>query len=470
MNTPTDPDVQTLHAWIDSHQDDIVTALQGVLRIPSVKADAAPNAPFGQPCRDALDYTLALCQQLGFRTKDVEGYAGHAEFGDGPEYVAALGHLDVVPEGDGWTNPPYSAHLQDGYIYARGSSDDKGPTYAALFAAKALLDSGLPLKRRVRLIFGCDEESGFGCVHHYFDVTKEERPVAGFTPDAGFPLIYAEKGIANLTFEKKLSANDSGLCIASARGGLRPNMVPEYAEATLTGSNDQLARAAALLDNYWDRNVTLTPGATTLKVVASGKSAHGSRPTLGDNAVARLARALATLGLPDTAQWLQWTSDTVDPTGQALGIAHTDDVAGPLTSNLGILELAGDTVRLTYNIRYPVTWNKDALIAANQLIREKEGWTLAEVHDQPPLYVPLDKEPVVTLLRIYRETTGDTESQPETTGGGTYARATPHIVAYGPGFPHSQDGPAHELDERIAVQTILDAAKIYAQAFYELAR
>ena len=247
-------------------------------------------------------------------------------------------------------------------------------------------------------------------------------------------------------------------------------MVPEYAEATLSGPQDALANAAALLDNYWDRNVTLTPGDNTLKVVAYGKSAHGSRPTLGDNAIARLARALATLGLPDTDLWLQWTSDTVDPTGQALGIAHTDDVAGPLTSNLGILELDSATVRLTYNIRYPVTWNKDALLAANQTVREREGWTLAEVTDQPPLYVPLDQEPVATLLRVYRENTGDNDSQPGTMGGGTYARATPHIVAYGAAFPHSQDGPAHELDERIAVQTVLDAAKIYAQALYELAR
>ena len=470
MNTPTDPHVQALHAWIDSHQEQIITSLQGVLRIPSLKADPAPNAPFGLACRAALDYTLSLCHQLGFRTKDVDGYAGHAEFGEGAEYVGALGHLDVVPEGEGWTYPPYSATLHEGYLYARGSSDDKGPTYAALFGAKALLDSGLPLKRRVRLIFGCDEESGFGCVYHYFDVAKEERPVLGFTPDAGFPLIYAEKGIANLLFEKARPAHAGGVHIAHAQGGLRPNMVPEYAEAILTGDQAALAAAADLLDNYWDKNVTLTSTADTLKVTAQGKSAHGSRPTLGDNAVARLARALATLDLPDTALWLDWIAATVDPTGQALGIAHKDEVAGPLTSNLGILEVTEDKVRLTYNIRYPVTWSIEALLEANKAVRLADGWTLAEHHDQPPLHVRLDEEPVATLLRVYRENTGDTTSEPGTMGGGTYARATPHVVAYGAGFPDGSDGPAHELDERIAVKTILDAAKIYAQAFYEMAK
>src|SRR5579862_4909500 len=223
INPPSDPEVAQLHAWIDDHQAEIIAALQGVLRIPSLKAAPEPNAPFGQCPREALDYTLALCERLGFRTHDDEGYAGHAEFGEGLEYVGVLGHLDVVPEGDGWHYPPYGATVDEGYVYARGAADDKGPTYAALFAAKALLDSGLALKRRVRLIFGCDEESGFGCVHHYFEVAKEERPAVGFTPDSGFPLIYAEKGIANLIFEKALPSDARPLHILKAHGGLRPN-------------------------------------------------------------------------------------------------------------------------------------------------------------------------------------------------------------------------------------------------------
>src|SRR5690242_10412514 len=188
----TDRDVRKLHAWVDAHSDEIVQSLQGVLRIPSLEAPASgPNAPFGKPLREALDYTLALCEHLGFRTKDVGGYAGHAEMGQGAEMVAAMGHLDVVPEGDRWTHEPYGAELDEGYIYARGASDDKGPTYAALFGAKAILDSGLPLRRRIRIIFGCNEESGFGCVEHYFNVAREERPLYAFTPDASFPLIYA---------------------------------------------------------------------------------------------------------------------------------------------------------------------------------------------------------------------------------------------------------------------------------------
>src|SRR5262249_22708073 len=196
------------------------------------EAAPEPNAPFGKPAREALDYTLALCERLGFRTKDVDGYAGHAEFGEGAEMVAALGHLDVVPEGDRWSKAPHGAEIEDGYIYARGCADDEGPTYAALFGAKALMDSGLPLKRRVRLVFGCNEESGFGCVKHYWEVAKEERPVYAFTPDACFPLIYAEKGIANLVLEKALPQEEAPVRIVRAYVGRRPHMVAEYTAVT----------------------------------------------------------------------------------------------------------------------------------------------------------------------------------------------------------------------------------------------
>jgi succinyl-diaminopimelate desuccinylase len=471
MIPQTDPGVRRMHDWLDVHQDEIVASLQGVLRFRSIEAVAAPNAPFGIPVREALDYTLALCERLGFRTKDVGGYAGHAEFGEGADMIAALGHLDVVPEGNGWSFPPYGATLKDGYIYARGASDDKGPIYAALYAAKALMDSGLPLKRRVRIIFGCNEESGFGCVEHYFNVAKEEQPLYAFTPDAGFPLIYAEKGIANLILEKEVPADSGALRITHASGGRRPNMVPDSAEATLTGDSAALDGAADQIRSFWDRNVTAERTAGGLTVHALGKSAHGARPSDGDNAVARLARALGTLGLAEKDVWLQFVANTVDTTGQALGINHTDEVAGPLTCNLGILEYP-DTgrVRLTYNVRYPVTWNIASLLDALQPALEEKRWKLAEYTDQPPLYVPLDLEPVSTLLRVYREETGDNESQPGTMGGGTYARATPRAVAYGAGFPGAQDGPAHEPDERIAISTVMNAAKIYAHAFYDLAR
>lgn len=469
-NTHTS-DIQKLHAWIEEHQEEMIEALQGVLRIPSLEAKGTEGAPFGTPVREALDYTLNLCEQRGFTIKDDAGYAGHAEFGSGDEMVAALGHLDVVPEGDGWTFPPYGATRHEGYLYSRGAADDKGPTYAALYGAIALKECGLPIKRRVRVIFGCNEESGFGCVTHYWEVSKEERPVYAFTPDASFPLIYAEKGIANLVLERDLPGSDQPIRIVKMQGGRRPNIVPDYAEAVLEGDPTGLATALATLQKFWDRNVSAELSGSKLVVQAIGKSAHGARPSGGDNAVARLARALLTLGRAELKPILQWVNSSADTVGIGLGIAHEDSVAGPLTNNLGILETTpAGKIRLTYNIRYPVTWSLRELLEANRPVLEREGWKLEESHDQPPLYVPLDQEPVATLLRVYQEETGDTESKPGTMGGGTYARATPHAVAFGAGFPGSSDGPAHEPDERIAISTLVRAAKIYAHALYELAK
>jgi succinyl-diaminopimelate desuccinylase len=464
-------EIGLLHHWIDTRREEMIEALQGVLRIPSKKEPPVePNAPFGIPVRQALDYTLALCEKYGFRVKDVDGFAGHAEFGEGEEMVAAFGHLDVVPEGDRWSYPPYGAVIENGYIYARGASDDKGPTYAALFAARALMESGLPLRRRVRVIFGCDEESGFGCVKHYWEVAGEERPVMGFTPDAGFPLTYAEKGIANLFLEQRIDSESAPLRVASMYGGRRPNMVPDYAEARLTGEVSALYPALIGLLKGWDKNISCEADEAGITVRAVGKSSHGASPQGGDNAVVRLARALLELNLPGDREWLEWVVGSAEYTGTGLGIQGRDDVAGPLTNNLGVLEMADGKARITYNIRYPVTWKFADLQSRFQPVIEEAGWTLADHSDSPSLYVPLDQEPVKTLLRVYQEETGDKESQPGTMGGGTYARATPNAVAFGAGFPGASDGPAHEPDERFAIENYLRAAKIYAHALYELAK
>lgn len=470
-STIQDNTVQELHDWIDANTEVMISALQGVLRIRSLEADAEPNSPFGPTCREALDYTLNLCRSLGYSTHDDDGYAGHAEFGSGAEMVAAVGHLDVVPEGEGWSYPPYGATIHDGYIYSRGAADDKGPTYAALFGATAILKVGASLSRRIRVIFGCNEESGFGCVHHYWEVANNERPVAAFTPDSRFPLIYAEKGIANLILQHPIPVSASGLTLSAFSGGSRPNIVPDSAEALLTGPGAVLDQAAERLRKFWDRNVSFTISESGLQISAIGKSAHGARPEGGDNAVARLARALMWLNVSEWVPVLEFITKSADTAGSTLGIAHSDDVAGPLTSNLGIASIArsGD-VKLVYNIRYPVTWTIEPLLERLDPVITIHGWRLVDHEDQPPLYVPLDQEPVATLLRVYREETGDTNSLPGTMGGGTYARATPHAVAYGSAFPGGGDGPAHEPDERIAIDTLVKAAKIYAHALYELAK
>ena len=220
-------------------------------------------------------------------------------------------------------------------------------------------------------------------------------------------------------------------------------MVPDSAEATLSGEPAALLRAASQLGKFWDRNVSHEVSESGIHVRAVGKSAHGARPSAGDNAVARLARALCTLDLAEEAIWAQWAVETVDTTGAALGIARTDDVAGPLTCNLGIMEYTErNTVRLTYNIRYPVTWNIADLLETHRPVREAQGWEMAEHHDQAPLYVPLDKEPVSTLLRVYQEETGDTTTKPASPAAApTRARHAQHRGLRCGAFPAARTAP-----------------------------
>lgn len=464
---------QKLSAWVDAHRAEIVDTTQAVLRIPSVGGEAAPGAPFGAETRQALDYALSVAQAHGLATKNLEGYAVHAEYAapgvaaDAP-IVGALAHLDVVPPGEGWAHPPFGAEIADGKIYARGAIDDKGPAMAALWAILALKACDVPLTRRLRLILGANEESGFQCVKYYF--AHEEMPVTGFTPDAMFPLVYAEKGIANAVLIHPAPPEGERLHIVQMTGGQRPNMVPDTAEAVLQSQTPWAAIVARLNAVIGISTEELTDG--TLRIVAKGVSAHGSTPDAGVNAIAVLCDALLLLDHQEDQvaliqQICKWAEDT---TGAALGIAGQDDVTGPLTSNLGIAALQGGQAALTFNIRYPVTWNLEAVKQRLEQGIAGSGWKLDSLSDQPPLYVPQDDPLVATLLEVYRAESGD-ETAPMTMGGGTYARAMAKGVAFGPEFrdKDSRDGGPHEKDECWPVEHLIRATKIYAKALARLA-
>lgn len=460
--------------WIDAHRSEIVETTQALLRVASVKGPAAPGAPFGAETVQALESALSVAAQFGLATKNVDGYAAHAEWtapgmaSDAP-IVGVLAHVDVVPPGTGWSHPPFGAEIVGGKIYARGASDDKGPAMAGLWAILALKACGAALTHRLRLILGADEESGFGCVKYYF--AHEEMPVTGFTPDAMFPLVYAEKGIANAVLTRPASPEGERIHLESLSGGERPNMVPDTAAALLSDGPQPWTATVARLNAV----VGITTEETAdgkLQVTAKGISAHGSTPDNGVNAVAVMCDALLMLDHHENQvnviqQIQKWASDTK---GLSLGIAGKDEVAGALTCNLGMAEIADGQASLTFNIRYPVTWNSEDLRRCLEVGIAGSGWALAALTDQPPLYVPLDDPLVATLLDVYREETGDLAA-PMTMGGGTYARAMTKGVAFGMEFPNSDpgDGGAHEKDECITVDNLIRATKIYAKALARLA-
>ena len=139
---------------VAKREDDLMKDLMDLLRVPSVREDdkATEDAPFGPGPKAALLKFLEIGERDGFVTKNVENVAGHLEFGEGDETLGIFGHVDVVPVGTGWDTDPFEPVIKDGRLYARGSSDDKGPSVAAYYALKMIKELELPTSKRVRFI------------------------------------------------------------------------------------------------------------------------------------------------------------------------------------------------------------------------------------------------------------------------------------------------------------------------------
>ncbi|MCC6403251.1 MAG: Sapep family Mn(2+)-dependent dipeptidase [Fimbriimonadaceae bacterium] len=456
--------VARAQAWLEAHASELQQEYQALLRIASVESDPEPGAPFGRANREALDFMLGLGSKWGMAVKDVEGYCGFAEFGTGERMVMSMGHLDVVPVGPGWKYPPFGAEEHDGYVYARGAVDDKGPTIASFFAMRALQECGGVEGVRFRSFFGCNEESGFHCVHRYNET--EEPPTFGVAPDSGWPLIHGEKGIANLYLEAPLPTGSTELLEVS--GGQRPNIVIDSCRARLRVSPEAKGEVEEALTKRWDRNVTTEWSGDVLEIEAVGKAAHGAWPFGGDNAATRLFRFLREIVPLDQKPAFEALFFAGHPGGDGLGIAGSDEPSGALTANLGIVETVAGKIRLTVNVRYPVTWAGDQVSdrCVAFLTKKAPSLTLAGFDDSKPLYFPLDHPMVTAICEAYRAETGDMR-EPTTMGGGTYARAMPRTVSIGTGW--DGDGDAHETDERLALASLHKMARIYAHIFVRLA-
>lgn len=462
----------TLDEHVAALQPRLITSLREALRHRSTQETPLPGKPFGEGVDNALRHALKTAQELGFRTVNVDSMVGYAEYGSGDEMVAVLGHLDVVPEGTGWSHDPYGAEIEDGVLYGRGTLDDKGPTYAALFALAALRDAGIPLRRRVRVIFGTNEESGCACMAHYVK-SGQELPVMGFTPDGSFPIINAEKGSVKLRLTSA-AENGGAVNLTALAAAPAANMVPERAEATLEGPRESLAplrRALISLaaDRGWPLDMEET--ATTLTVRPRGKAAHASLPELGINAAVRLLRLLSSL--PVEAPWRRATAAlgalvNEQSDGAALGIACQDTLSGPLTLNLGLLEITGEGLAATLDIRYPVRQEWHALFPEVSARARDLGLAVEILRHSPPLFVDPSSELIQALQRAYTAATGK-EASLLAIGGGTYARTMPHVVAFGASFPGDPE-LMHQPDEGISLERLALITRILAAATRELAQ
>lgn len=465
--------------FIEKNKDLQVKCLQELVSIKSVLENPVTTAdgevyPFGKGIQDAFAYTLNLGKELGFETKNIDNYGGHIDFGSGDEIVGIIGHLDVVAEGDKWSFEPYGGAYQDGYIYGRGTLDDKGPVLSALFAMKALKDAGYEPAKKVRLILGLDEETEWKGIKHYLE--KETMPDFGFTPDADFPAIHGEKGIVNFEIAKKLgkSLSGKGLTLTSLKGGNASNMVAEKARAVVKAEErsvyEQIKEKAVDFRERTGYKLNTKGVGKSLEITAEGVSAHGASPEDGLNAISIIISFLGELNFvcDDLNVFFDFYNRYIgfDVSGEKIGCSLEDEF-GRLTFNVGLAEADKEAVTLTVNARYPVTCSSDMVYDGIMPIINKYDMGILKLSDKSPVFMAEDSPMIKTFVDVYRENTGDTESKPQVIGGGTYARAMKNIVAFGALYPGDED-LMHQKDERISVERLMTTTKIYADAIYKL--
>lgn len=405
--------------------NEMIEALQKLVSFQSIAKEEGPEYPYGKEVCGAKEYVLELAKSFGMRAEDVPGKYAYIEIGEGPRLIGILSHLDVVPAGDGWTQDPFGGEIVDGKIYGRGTTDDKGPTIAVLYAMKALKEK-TTLPARIRLILGQTEENGeWRDIEAYTDA--EEIPECGFTPDGDFPAIQNELGAMVFRVQMPQSGFLQG------EGGTAPNMVPAR------------ARVKTEFGTY----------------EASGKACHGCAPWLGLNGISELMEKVYQAE-PEN-RFLRMYADLIGKTiyGEKLGIAAEDE-SGKLTLNVGLFEVQDETVTLMVDIRYPAKKNPDEI--SGSLVRQfsSYGASCECVYHVRPLYTPSDSPVLGALLSAYREVTGD-DSRPISIGGGTYAKAMPNMVAFGPNFP-GHENREHMEDEYILVEDFLKLEEIYERA------
>ncbi len=475
-------------AIIEKNMPEQIEFLQKLIRCNSEAAAEAkgPNGevyPFGQGVQDAYKLTEDAAREMGFGFLNADNYGGHIEFPSGKanaKKMGILGHLDVVPAGTGWSFPAYSGEVEDGYIYGRGTTDDKGPVVAALYAMKALKEAGFEPSADIRLIVGLDEETNWYGMDYYME--KVGKPDYGFTPDGDFPVVHAEKGILTFDIVRKLSDKKAGgLELRKLEGGSAANMVPEHARAVVNSDSnavyDEIRDIAAAFKeshksiNGTEPKISVKGVGKSLEISVEGKSAHGAHPQLGLNAISVLMGLLGQLnfGNDEVNDFIGFYNDHIgyDLNGERIGCALSDDVSGKLTLNVGVAAFDKQAITLTVNVRYPVTHNEEEVYGGIIPVTDKYGMGVVKHSSQDPIYLPVDSPLIKTFMDVYREYTGDMEHGPMAIGGGTYARSMSNCVAFGALFPGDPD-LMHRRDERLSLEKFETMTKIYAEAIYKI--
>lgn len=452
------------------YNEEAVNSLVEGIKRKSVKKSEKDGAPFGTDVKVALEYFLDLGKKMGMKTANYDNYIGEIEFGEGEETLGILGHIDVVPEGNNWTHPPFSGKIVDGKVYGRGASDNKGPVIACLYAMKCLKDLNIKLKKKVKLLIGCDEENDWECIKYYFDFLNKPQPEIAFTPDAIFPVIFSEKGIFQFDFIKKSDEfRDIYL-----DGGVATNSVPDAANIVLKNINESKLKSS--IEKYNENREykiyykEIAEG--KIEIFSQGKAAHGAMTEMGYNSIQNLFCFLKQFYTVQNEMknvidfFDKYLKMDID--GKNLGLKYIDDESGDLSINIGKIHIIDNELRISFDVRYPVKMKLETILTQINKVKKEYDFEMEIIKNQMPLYKEKDSYLVSTLLSIYEDVTGERGAQPISLSGGTYARALNNCVAFGARFKN-QKSVAHQVDEFMDLENFKMLLKIYVETIYKLA-
>ena len=394
--------------------DEMLTNLGRLVAIDSQLGTPSEGKPFGEGPAKVLEEALKIADELGFKTVNLDNYCGYAEMGEGEEIVGIAGHLDIVPVGGDWTYDPFKLTREGDHVYGRGTTDDKGPVLEALYAMKLLRDSGVKLNKRVRLIMGCNEETGSKCMEHYNEVAEEVS--CGFTPDANFPCIHGEKGMVMMTAYSKNTR------IISMNGGFVSNAVCDTCNTVVPAEAGLKEKLEAALAETKLQEYKITEENGEISIYAKGVPAHASTPTLGVNAAGVTFECLAKAGFED--DFVKFYNEHIGTAcdGSGLGLKFEDEY-GELTLCNGIVKTEDGVVSCTIDIRVPVTLKGDEVRKMCEDRLEDENGRI-EIHMiGDSLFFPRESPLVNALYKAYVDVTGDTENKPMVIGGGTLSHS-----------------------------------------------
>lgn len=455
--------------YIDIHFDDALKSIIEIIRIKTVKAEKIGDAPYGAELKRGLDKVLEIAQSLGFKVKNLDNYIGYAEYGEGEEYIAILGHIDVVPEGDeaSWSVPPYEGCIVNNQLTARGAIDNKAPIISALYSLKAVVDTHPEFNKRVRVIFGTNEESGDEDIKYY--LAREKEPKYAFTPDGRFPVIFSEKGIYTFSFRKKIDWKSSKLI--EIKAGTRSNIVPEKCIAKVRNiPKENIKKALSEIKISSKAGYTVSYEEDTAEIICTGISAHASSPHKGVNALLGMYRFLDLIIEKEDATkgFISFISGYIGESsdGEKLGIKTVNEEVGNLTISAGITNIKDDELFVKFNIRYPASIDEKTLDSRLKIAGEKGGVVFFKENHNAPLYFEKTHPLVKELQDVYISVTGRNE-EPAALGGGTYAKLMPNTVAFGPNFKE-YNGKPHSFDECMDLDMLKQGMKIYAKAILKL--